>query len=82
MTRLGWTAVGVLYVASVVFSFGAMNAQARAGHYRTLGVVQEYSKAVQDAGFLSLIPIINLACGIGWTGMLADGWTWDRSEQL
>lgn len=69
--RLGLAAL--CYVGSVVFSFGAMNAAIRKGP-------ENYKDRLSSIGTLSLIPGINLFWGVGATGFLADGWTWDRSD--
>lgn len=62
--------IGALYVASVVFSLGALNANNRQ-QLGCGGTRRDYAVAT----FFSLVPVANIACAFFGTGFLEGGWS-------
>lgn len=72
--------IAALYVASVVFSFGALNADSR-GFLKNLrflpdrDVRRSYRDFLAIAVIGAVIPILNIFIALLASGFLYDGWT-------
>lgn len=76
------------YICSVLFSFGALNADMRAwrtdlefrypnAHYSKQEIRRELRDDLAMNVGISLVPIINIAMAVFMTGLFVDGWTLD-----
>lgn len=65
----------VLYLASVVFSFGVLNATDRYEAIENLREYRGYRKDLSADIFVSLLPGVNAVVAFAISGIAQDGWT-------